>query len=246
MGTFAFVGFGILWVGLLWFAIGNVTVAIHHLNSGSRGERREARPYIVISIILLVFAYLIPSPTYASTETEIEARLNSTFQILLRELPKMENDESAKAFIRQHVLPITDTRTTARLMLGKNWRKATDSQKNRFTTAMTSRLIDTYAVILRDEQAQRAKFNIIRVTRKDSKKGSKFTVHATVTIDQKVDVAFTIIQRKGKDWKMIDVSIEGISLAVNWRSTFNDLIRRPGDLDKVITDLERGQLAAKE
>ena len=182
----------------------------------------------------------------ATTEQEIEARLTSTFQILLRELPKLETREQAEDLIRRHIVPITDTRKSAQLMLGKHWRKATESQRDRFATAMTNKLVSTYSAFLLDERAQRSQFEIIRIVEKSGKRGSKYTITTQVTVDQPVDVTFTAYQPQGKDWGLVDVKAEGISMALTWRSTFANLIRNKADIEKVIVDLEKGQLEAKE
>lgn len=194
--------------------------------------------------ILFVFGCMLSLSSQASTESEITARLNSSLDILIRELPTIKTKEVAADFIRAHILPISDMSITSRLMLGKHWRNANELQKKRFTSAMTEQLINTYAVFLIDTDAN-VKFKIQRIYKQEGKRATKYTVHATVTTTYSVDVMFKIYKRAGRDWKIVDVSIEGISLALNWRSTLNNVIKTPADLDAVITKLENKTLEAK-
>lgn len=194
--------------------------------------------------ILFVFGCMLSLSSQASTESEITARLNSSLDILIRELPTIKTKERAADFIRVHVLPISDMSIMSRLMLGKHWRNANELQKKRFTAAMTKQLINMYAVFLIDTDAN-VKFEIKRISKQEGKRATKYTVHSKVTTTAPVDVMFKIYKRPGRDWKIVDVSIEGISLVLNWRNTLNNLIKTPADLNAVITKLENKTLEAK-
>jgi len=238
-----------VFVVLMFVAMSNISAMMSKIDEGYALHPlcKATWENTIIAVGCLFLAFFLPmgAAVGAQSETEIEARLNSTFEILLRELPKMESKNDAKEFISRHLLPITDTRKTAQLMLGKHWRKASEGQRTRFTKAMTANLINTYAAVLLDENASRAKFNIIRITTSTSAKGSKYKVVATVTIDQPIDIGFTILERKGKDWKLVDATVEGISMVQNWRSTFNELLQNKS-LDDVITDVENNNVKTKE
>lgn len=243
MAIVSTLGLGLIYTFLMFLAITHINIFM---------ERNDdldsvAWPNAVAAVLFLFLAYLIPSTTYAATsETEINARLNSTFELLLQELPKLENKQQAEELIRRHILPITDTNKSAMLMLGKHWRQASDSQRRRFTNAMTNNLISTYAAFLLDKEATKAKFDIVRITASETTRGTKYTIFTTVTIDRPVEVIFIAYQPTGKDWKLIDVSVEGISMTLNWRSTFSNMIHSSGDLEQVITDLENNQVHTKE
>ncbi len=189
-------------------------------------------------LIFFILVCAVSLTANASTESEITARLNSSLKILIREVPKLKSKEDAFELVRRHIIPITDISITSKLMLGKHWKVATPLQRKRFMDAMTNQLISTYSVFLLDKNASKAKFNILRITKRESKKVNKYIVYSKVTIQTPIDVIFIIYQRKGKDWKIADVSIEGISLALNWRTTLNAMIKKPGDLEKIIVQLE--------
>lgn len=238
----------LVWVVVMGTAVGHINVVYRAIanSEASSPTDRPVRMNAIIGTLCLLLAFFIPSPSYASAEQEIEARLTSTFEILLRELPKLETKAQAEELIRRHIIPLTDTRTSARLMLGKRWKQATPSQRDRFAKAMTTKLVKTYAAFLLDERAQRSKFEIVRITSWANKSGTnmKYTITTKVTVDQPVDVVFVAVQKKGKDWGLVDVKAEGISMALTWRNTFSELIRKPSDIEKVISDLESGLVEA--
>jgi len=192
---------------------------------------------------LLFTLLLFVSSLWASTESEIEARLTTSFNILLRELPTLNTKNEAEDLIRRHVLPITDTNATARLMLGKYWRQANELQRHQFVDAMTDKLIKTYATFLLDDRARKTQFVIDRISKKDSSRNTLYTVYTTVTVDQPTAVNFTIYDHNG-EWKMIDVSVEGISLVLNFRTALSSLIERDG-LDKVIDDIKNDNVKVR-
>lgn len=198
---------------------------------------------ILCSFLFLVS--LFTSTAWASTEAEIETRLNSSFDLLLQQLPLLQTREEAKDVIRSHVMPLTDIRSVGQLMLGKYWRSASESQRSRFVTAMSEMLVNTYAAFLLDKRASAAHFNVVRITKRDGSNADKYSVATTVTIDRPIEVDFQIYQRPGKDWKIIDVSVEGISMVLTWRSTLNQLIAS-SSLESVISDLEAGKIKAEK
>jgi len=142
-------------------------------------------------------------------------------------------------------MPLTDIRSVGQLMLGKYWRSASESQRSRFVTAMSEMLVNTYAAFLLDKRASAAHFNVVRITKRDGSNADKYSVATTVTIDRPIEVDFQIYQRPGKDWKIIDVSVEGISMVLTWRSTLNQLIAS-SSLESVISDLEAGKIKAEK
>lgn len=206
-------------------------------------ERVKSNLIFVTLLLFSVFAVSLSS--WANTETEIETRLNSSFELLLQQLPLLENVQEAKDVIRYHVMPLTDVRAVGQLMLGKHWKRATDVQRAQFVVTMTDKLINTYAAFLLDDRASKAKFEVVRVTKKEGSSSDRYNVVAVVTIDQPIQVDFLIYQQPGMDWKIVDVSVEGISVVLTWRTTLNELVDRNG-LDQVISDLQSGKIQAKE
>jgi len=196
--------------------------------------------------ILFIFGSMISFQAWASTETEIVARLKLTLDILVREAPKIKTRKEANEFIRIHIIPITDISVTSKIMLGKHWRRASESQKRRFMAAITEQLVNIYSTFLINADVSNIKYNVIRITSKKGRLVTKYIVHGKITTSPPVDVTFIIYKREGHDWKIGDVSVEGISIAMNWRSTINSLIKRPGDLDKLIADLETKAVEIKE
>ncbi len=208
---------------------------------------KNVRFNTIAAAVFLFLAFLIPSPSYASTTSEIEARLQTTFNLLLQELPMLETKQQAHDLIRRHILPITNSRKSSQLMLGKHWRRATESQQQRFTIAMTDILVNIYSTFLLDDRAQQATFNIYRVDKRERKRGNQYIVKSSVAVGSGLPLAvnFIILEPKGKDWKIVDVRVEGISMTMSCRMTFNELIKNKSDIEPLIQELEAGKIEIK-
>ena len=132
------------------------------------------------------------------------------------------------------LLPNFDSEYAARLVLGQNWRTATEDQRKRFVDAFYHSLLRNYGAALIDFTADR--FVILPY------KGDPGDQTATVRTEvkrgagDKVPVNFTL-RKTDAGWKAWDVTIEGISYVKSFRTDFASEIQQKG-LDEVIKRLE--------
>lgn len=133
------------------------------------------------------------------------------------------------------VLPRFDFQRMSRLVLGKYWRRASDSEKSAFVNAFRELLVRTYATALLNYSGQEIVY--LPVQRKAS--GDEVTVNTQVQSTGALPIPIDYrLYRDGEDWKVFDVSIDGISLVSNYRSSFASQIRRH-QLSGLIQKLEQ-------
>jgi phospholipid transport system substrate-binding protein len=132
------------------------------------------------------------------------------------------------------LLPDFDTEYAARLVLGQNWRSATDDQRKRFVDAFYHSLLRNYGAALVDFTADR----FIIMPYKGDPGATNATVHTQVkrATGEKVPVDFTL-HKTDAGWKAWDVVIEGISYVKSFRTDFGSEVQQKG-LDEVIHRLE--------
>lgn len=126
-----------------------------------------------------------------------------------------------------------DFSRTSQWVLGKYWREASPSQREKFTEEFKKLLIRTYASAL-VEYAD----NKIRYFPAQQGSDSK-----TATVKTEVDkpgsspvpINYRMIN-KNNAWKVYDVSVDGVSLVSTYRASFAAQIRKSG-LDSLIADL---------
>jgi phospholipid transport system substrate-binding protein len=138
------------------------------------------------------------------------------------------------ALVGTVLLPDFDTDYAARLVLGQNWRTATDDQRKRFVNAFYHSLLRNYGAALVDFTADR----FVILPYKGDPGATNATVHTQVkrATGEKVPVDFTL-HKTDAGWKAWDVVIEGISYVKSFRTDFGSEVQQQG-LDEVIHRLE--------
>jgi phospholipid transport system substrate-binding protein len=138
-----------------------------------------------------------------------------------------------------------DFDTLAHLSLGANWQGLTDAQHKEFTEEFRKHVIATYAHTT-DEYTNED----LSVAADHSEPRGDWTVQTNVIGDkdgrrQKIaGVDYRLRQRDGK-WRIIDVTIDGVSLMANFRSQFQEIMSN-GGYDRLIKLLrEKNATAAK-
>jgi phospholipid transport system substrate-binding protein len=139
-----------------------------------------------------------------------------------------------RALVDKHLLPNFDVEYSARLVLGKHWRTATEDQRKRFVDAFYQSLMRNYGNAMVDFTADRLKILPY--------KGDPASTTATVRTEIKRDNGGPVpvnysLHATPAGWKAWDVTIEGISYVKNYRTDFGTEVEQKG-IDAVIRRLE--------
>lgn len=192
---------------------------------------------VVVSLGLLVGGGALaaaPSPQelVQRTADQMLTKLKTEKQVI------DQHPERIYELVNQIVLPHFDFERMSSWVLGKYWRAATPAQKEQFVNQFRNLLVRTYAKSLSEYTDRKISYLPMRPSPQENQ------VKVRTEVDQPGGFPIPIdydLYRKGDDWKVIDVTIDGVSLVTNYRSTFATQIRQDG-LDKLITVLaERNQ-----
>lgn len=143
------------------------------------------------------------------------------------------------AVVDEVLLPRFDVVGISKLVLGRNWKTATPEQRTRFQNSFKNSLIRNYADALLDNyDTVETTFLPLRLTGTET----DVTVKAELkrSNGRPVAVGFSM-QLVGDEWKVYDVILENLSLVTNFRSQFNEEIRKNG-LDALLTRIESGEI----
>ena len=184
----------------------------------------------------------------AQAATAPDAAVKQTteqMQTLIRTNHKAYVADKAKFYadVDQTLTPRFDVRYIAQLVLGKNWRTATEDQRTRFASSFKNSLIRSYADALLDNyDSVEAEWQPLRLPAD----ATDATVRAKLMRKSAPPVNLAFAMRPGSDgeWKVYDVIIENLSLVTNFRSQFAAEIKKNG-LDGLIQRIESGE-AIKE
>lgn len=144
------------------------------------------------------------------------------------------------ALVEEKVLPHFDFKRMTQLAMGKNWRQATPEQQENLIKEFRTLLVRTYAVSLSQYRDQKIEFKPFKMdaNEKDATVKSSFLQSGR----EPVSVDYTM--RKGDaGWKVFNITVEGVSLIENYRTTFNEQIRKEGVDGLIKTLAERNKAA---
>ncbi len=120
-------------------------------------------------------------------------------------------------------------------VLGRNWRTATEQQRKEFITVYRDLNIATWSKRFNEFKG---KSFVFKGTTPSSSKGQIF-VNSEVPMDQGAPAkVLWRVREKNGNYKIVDIVIEGVSLAQASRSEYTSFIKNnPGGLDTLIKDL---------
>ena len=151
------------------------------------------------------------------------------------------NQDKIFALAEEKILPNFNFDRVSRLVLGKNWTKATPDQKAAFQTEFRTLLLRTYATALSKFKNQTIEYKPLRLA-----DGANTAAVKTVILQpggQPIAVDYAL-EKQADNWKVYDIVIEGVSLVTNYRGQFTQEIRQNG-LDSLIKKLAEKNSAAK-
>jgi phospholipid transport system substrate-binding protein len=136
------------------------------------------------------------------------------------------------------VVPRFDVPGIARLVLGANYRTATEDQRSRFATAFKDMLVHSYANAMLDN------YNSVKInwmTPRMAANATDASVNTSLARSngQNFDIGFRVHVVDG-EWKVYDIAVENVSLVLNFRTQLNAEIKRTS-LDDVISRMQAGQ-----
>ncbi len=207
--------------------------------------RRQWPDGLLRPLFCAVLLLVVLSPPVAAKPVEPQEIVKQTTQEVLEVLRKegaaLKKDRAGlHKIINELILPHFDFRRMSQWVLGRHWRQASEPQRVEFTKQFEQLLVRTYSDALVDFRDQSVSFLPTR-------ERSKTDVAVRVKVSQRGGPSVPItyrMQDNGKGWKIYDVSIDGVSLVITYRSSFTQEIKRNG-LDGLIRRLETKNRASR-
>lgn len=173
------------------------------------------------------FAIEAPDELVKRTAEDVLATVKSDADI------QAGDQEKIFALAEEKILPNFNFDKVSRLVLGKNWTKATPEQKTAFQNEFRTLLIRTYATALSKYKNQTIEYKPLRMAEGASSASVKTSILQPGGQPIAVDYS---LEKQANTWKVYDIVIEGVSLVTNYRGQFAQEIRQNG-LDSLIKKL---------
>lgn len=181
-----------------------------------------------IKIVFLFCALISANQAYAAMTADevVKKTANGVIERIKQEKDALKNDpDKLYALIDELVIPSFDFILMSRWVLGESWKSASDAQRTQFVEEFKTLLVNTYAKALLEYSNQEIKFYPAEPT----KKPNLSVVRTELTSDG--SPAFPVAYRmynKNEEWKVIDVSVDGVSLVKTYQGSFATQIKKSG------------------
>jgi phospholipid transport system substrate-binding protein len=160
-----------------------------------------------------------------------------TSQELLQELQNNreainKDPELAYRLADKIIIPHVDFNLISRIVLGRYWRDADEKQRQRFMGEFRQLLTHTYvtAMVTYVDQILALSKDVTYLPLRMQEGDDDVTVRSEIALEKatKIPVLYSLRMNDAKQWQIYDVSIDGISLATTYRSSFGSQVRREG------------------
>ncbi len=181
--------------------------------------------YLFLSIFLLLGSFVIHAE---DLEQEVSAReVVADFQGQL--LDTMKNGKKlgfdgrykklAEPVVKSH-----DLTKIARIVVGREWKKLTDEQKQKLVDVFSRLSIASYAHNFKDYSGEQ--FEVI--SEEQTPRGGVI-VHTLLKIPGEKDVKLDYqMKKKGNEWRIINIIANGVSDLALKRSEYTSILKREG------------------
>jgi phospholipid transport system substrate-binding protein len=175
-------------------------------------------------VLVALIATLVGSAGIAAAADPRETMKETIDEVLAVLNDSERNHEQRLAAIEEIAYARFDMRTMSRLVLGRDWKRFSDEQKEEYLAAFKLYLANNYGDRINRYDQQSVEIIGVR----DEPRGDK-TVQTKIVggefDDARVDYR---MRNKSGSWLVIDVVIEGISTVSNFRDQFREVLSRGG------------------
>lgn len=185
-------------------------------------------PTFLLALVTSAAAAHAAAPTPAAGKALISTTIEAVRGALSADpaLGRGERPDEVVAIVEELVLPHVDTQMSGRLILGRHWREASETQRAEFIAGYRDLLLRTYAVHATDYLA--ADVAILSAA-PAGREGRVLQVRTRVTRPGKpvAAVDYRMVAR-GDEWKVFDAVVQGVSLVSTLRTAVAAEIQRVG------------------
>jgi len=144
------------------------------------------------------------------------------------------NNKKILELVDAKVLPNFDFPRMTQLAMGRNWRDASEAQKEALTREFRTLLVRTYSSSLSQYRNQAIEVKASRLAPGDSDTLVKTMIVQPGGPGVPIDYG---MEKTPTGWKVYDVVIDGVSLVTTYRGSFSDQIRQ-GGIDGLVKTLK--------
>lgn len=144
------------------------------------------------------------------------------------------SEDRREAEFRDLLNDAFDMETIGRFALGRYWKSATAEERKEYQKLFNSMIVRVYTARFKEYDGQKLE---VTGARKDT--ASEDVIVNTLIIPKKGNEKFTVewrVRKKGGKYNVVDILVEGVSMALTQRSDFASVIQRGGGKVEVLLE----------
>ena len=200
----------------------------------------------ILFLGLMMFACSALAQATVPADVFVKSVADDVLAIVKKDKAIQSGDqEKIFALAEEKIVPNFNFDHVCKLVLGKNFSKATKDQQDAFEREFRSLLIRTYASALSKYRNQTIEYKPLRDSADDKDVVVKTQILQPVGQPLAVDYS---LEQVGDVWKVYDITIEGVSLVTNYRGQFSNEVRQGGmdGLIQKLADKNKSNAAGKK
>lgn len=173
----------------------------------------------------------------ASPVDILEKAANNVLNELKINKAKIKSKPSyVNRIVHRYIIPNVDVYGMARSVLGRDaWRKASSSQRKSFAHNFVRLVVRSYSRALKDYSGEKVIFSPVR----GGYQGKRFVKVFSVikrSNGPSIPISYSLVSKRSQ-WKIYDMSVEGVSLLQSYRSQFAQYLK-DNSMDSLIQKLK--------
>ena len=146
-----------------------------------------------------------------------------------------KNPEKIYEMVNELIIPRFDFVSMSKWVLGKHWKEADKEQRSEFINQFKALLVRTYARALLEYSGQEIKY----FPSEQNPKSNLAVVKTELTSSSNAQLPILYrMHQKNEEWKVVDVSVDGVSLVTTYRGSFATQIKKNG-FDSLLNELSK-------
>jgi len=191
---------------------------------------KTALGLVVVSFFVL-HGPMIPDARAGVPSDQLRTSVEQALKTLGDGVAKREHPRERHATLRKIADDIFDWEETAKRSLGMHWQQRSPAEREEFVRLFAELMERSYMSKIELYDGEKIAYV------GDTIEGDQAMVRTKITNKQgsEIPVNYKMLRRDSDRWKVYDVEIEGVSLVANYRTQFNNMMRRSSYAEVVRT-----------
>ena len=200
--------------------------------------------YLFKILMLCTLGFALTAQAQEQTPEQLVQKLTDDILASVKNDKQLAAGDKQKALklAEEKVLPYIDFEESTRLAVGRAWAQATPEQKKRLVSEFRNMLVRTYSNAIQGYEGQTLKVLPSR-GKQEAKDEATVRTQFVRAGGKPLPIEFQM-RKAGPQWKVYDITVEGVSLVLTYRSEFDAVVKQEG-IDGLIKRLSEKNTPAK-